>query len=484
MAAPDRPNVVLVVTDTQGLNAVGELGGVGSGVVDTPHLDSLADAGVTCANAYAGAPVCGPSRSCLFTGNYPHRAGGWANSVRLHQGVRTMGSYFREAGYRTAYVGKWHLDGDYFGDGTAPDYYEQEYWYDGHNYREDMGDEFFRWWWTEGMAENFNAEHPPDVLRQRGITREDVWAGRIVDRARSFVEDVGDDQPYFLVVSIDEPHEPSLCPPEFAERYVEDLPPLPENYESAQELRDKPAHHQARAAEFRNGEFFIDSLSDPESGVLPRPVYFGCSEFVDTEIGRLLETIDAHDRENTLVSYTSDHGHHLGAHGLDSKWATMYDETVNVPLVFRYPNGLPTGERRDSIASHVDLLPTLLDFAGIADEVDVDGRSMRRFLAAGERYRDAAVMEYGAFSAKSVGADGIGFFPIRALVNEDYKLVINLLESDEFYDLNERPHEVTNRIDDNDYTDRRDELFQDLVSRMEAAGDPFRGRAWADRGWR
>jgi uncharacterized sulfatase len=476
----DRPNVVLVVTDTQGLNAVGDLGGAGEGVVDTPTLDRLADEGVSCANAYAGAPVCGPSRGCMFTGHYAHNAGSWTNNVMLYQGIDTMGTAFREAGYRTAYVGKWHLDGDYHGYGTAPDPYEQEYWYDGENYRQDVGDDFFEWYWPGGFQQD-NAEYPPETLREQGITREDVWGGRIVDRARAFIEDVDDDQPYFLVVSYDEPHEPSLCPPEYAERYVDDLPALPENYETLEELTDKPDHHRRRAEAFRNGEFFIDSLSNPASGVIPRPVYFGCAEWVDSEIGRLLETVDDHDRANTVVSFTSDHGHHLGAHGLDSKWATAYEETVNVPLVFRYPDGLPAGELRESVASHVDLRSTLVDLAGLDADLDVDGRTMRPLLEDGEAYRDAAMIEYHGFSKGRSGDDG--FLPLRALVTERDKLVVNLLETDEFYDLEEDPGEVTNRIDDPAVAERRDARFDELTNVLDETADPFYGGHWDDRHW-
>jgi len=478
MADADRPNVVLVLTDTQGLNAVGDVGGTGDGVVDTPTLDALADDGVALSNAYDAAPICGPGRAGLFTGQYPHRAGGWTNNLRLHQGVETMGAYFQEAGYRTAYVGKWHLDGDYFGDGVAPEPYEQEFWYDGHDYREDVGEEFFEWWWTDGMRENYNAEHPPEALRERGITREDVWAGRIVDRAREFVADVDDDQPYFLVVSIDEPHEPSLCPPEFAERYVDDLPPLPDNYETLDELADKPAHQRERAEKFANGEFFIDSLSNPESGVIPRPVYFGCSEFVDSEIGKLIDAVDAHDRENTVVTFTSDHGHHLGAHGLDSKWATAYEEVTNVPFLVRYPEELPEGVRRDGVASHVDVLPTLLDLADVDANPEIDGESMRSLLESGDPHRKTALIEYNSFAAGRTGGDG--FFPFRALVSPSDKLVVHLFANDEYYDLKSDPGEVTNRVDDPDYAHRREARYDELATTLEDVRDPFYGDVWPD----
>jgi uncharacterized sulfatase len=476
----DRPNVLLLVSDTMGLNAVSGVGGTGYGPADTPAIDELAAEGIALENAYAAAPVCGPSRAGLLTGRYPHDVGGWTNGLPLYAGVRELGEYFRAAGYRTGHVGKYHIDGDYWGDGVAPDHYESEYWYDGQNYRDEIGEDFFEWWWEGGLLENDNAEHDPTEVRERGITRVDTWAGNVTDRAVDFLESAGsDDRPYFLVVSYDEPHEPSLCPPEFAERHVDDLPDFPENYETLAELADKPSHQQEEAQRYAEGDRFIDSLSSPERGVLSRPAYVGCTEFVDDEIGRVLEAADA---ANTVTTFTSDHGHHLGAHGLDSKWATAYDEVVNVPFVVRYPDRIPAGETRSGIASHLDVVPTLLDFAGIDADEPLHGRSMRGLLESGTRHREHALVEYHGFSRGRVGGDGL--FPIRAAVTEDAKLVVNLPGEDEFYDREADPGEVENRIDDPAVADRRDELHDAILEIMDETADPFNADGWIERDWR
>ncbi|MFB6219155.1 MAG: sulfatase-like hydrolase/transferase, partial [Halobacteriaceae archaeon] len=206
----DRPNIVLAITDSQGWNALGECGG---GFADTPRIDGLAEDGVRFDRTYATAVPCTPSRAGLFTGKYSHAAGAWANNRRLVKGVETMGEHLRRAGYRTVYVGKWHLDGDYFGVGEAAPGWEPAYWYDGTHYREDIGEELWEWY-RSGMDTRV-AENDIDEIHERSITREETWAGNITDTALSFLEDADDDRPFLLVVSYDEPHSPSMCPPPF-----------------------------------------------------------------------------------------------------------------------------------------------------------------------------------------------------------------------------------------------------------------------------
>ncbi|MFB6217985.1 MAG: sulfatase-like hydrolase/transferase [Halobacteriaceae archaeon] len=467
-----RPNVVVAITDTQGWQAVG----CGEGFVETPRIDELAAEGVRCDEAHITSPVCTPSRAGFFTGRYPHNVGAFANNVPLFDTARTMGDYFAAAGYDVGYVGKWHLDGtDYFGTGNAPDPYPQEYWYDGRNYLEDIEPEERRWW-RDAMSERV-ATYDPEEMHARGVTREDTWAGGVTDRARRFIAEA--EEPYFLVVSYDEPHSPSMCPPPFCDMYEGEPYPLPDNYERPDEMGDKPTGHVESARQYHAGDAHIDSISGArEQGGIRRDLYFGCVSFVDDEIGRVVDAAAEGGRE-TVTVFTSDHGHHLGAHGLDGKGGTAYDEVCRVPLVFHAPDSLPAGEVRDGVAAHVDVLPTLLDLAGAERPPILDGRSMRPLLADGEAHREMALVEYHGFSG-----GGAGFTPIRAAVTPERKLVVNLFDTDELYDRGADPGELQNRIDDPAYADERDALHDALVEEMARTRDLFHAPAWKDRPWR
>ena len=123
-----QPNFVFVMTDTQATNVVGTYG---HPELETPNIDNLARSGIKFARGYTTCPLCTPARAGIFTGIYPHTAGAWTNNLPLGDNIKTMGQRFRDGGYRTAYVGKYHLDGhDYFGTGICPDGWEYAYWYD------------------------------------------------------------------------------------------------------------------------------------------------------------------------------------------------------------------------------------------------------------------------------------------------------------------------------------------------------------------
>jgi len=164
----ERPNFVFVMTDSQGANVVGCYGRPELG---TPCIDRLGSEGVRYARAYTSCPVCTPARAGIFTGTFPHTAGAWTNTVSLSDTTVTMGQRFRDAGYATAYVGKWHLAGhDYFDTGICPDGWDDRYWYDGKRYVSELSDEEIALW-RSGLRGPGRAVPAGGLLRRAARTQ-------------------------------------------------------------------------------------------------------------------------------------------------------------------------------------------------------------------------------------------------------------------------------------------------------------------------
>ncbi len=461
-----RPSFVLIMTDTQGANVVGAYG---HPELETPNIDRLAENGVQFTRAYTTCPLCTPARAGIFTSIYPHTAGAWTNNLPLGDNIKTMGQRFRDNGYRTAYVGKWHLDGhDYFGTGICPDGWAEEYWYDGKRYLSEL-DEGEIHLWRRGLSS-------VEQLRAHDIRPEFTWAHRVSDRAIDFLERHSG-EPFVLVVSYDEPHHPFTCPPEYAERFADYAYPVgPAAYDT---LRDKPAHHR----EWADAEGV-----HLEDGCYRHPLYFGCNSFVDSEIGRVIDAVHAHagdgagHLENTYIIFTSDHGDMLGAHRLRGKGPAMYEEITRMPLIVEQPGGAGAGMVNSTLVSHIDLLPTMLELAGLDVPPIMEGRSIVPLLRGEEDPDRDVVVEFQRYEIEHDSWGG--FQPIRCIVRESYKLVINLLHTDELYDLSEDPAEVNNLIDHPGYRGIRDMLHDRLLDWMYEKRDPFRGPCWERRPWR
>jgi len=153
--------VVLIMTDSQGANAVGCYGRPS---LRTANIDRLASEGMRFDAAHTVSPVCGPARSALFTGTFPHTNGAWGNHMPLGLNVKTVGQRLRDRGVHAGYIGKWHLDGtDYFGSGRCPDGWVPEYWFDMRQYLEDMSPELRR------LSRELNS---PEKLHEHEVTEE------------------------------------------------------------------------------------------------------------------------------------------------------------------------------------------------------------------------------------------------------------------------------------------------------------------------
>lgn len=453
--------VILIMTDTTRKDM---LGCYGNPKMKTPNLDRLAQEGIRYENAYSCQPVCGPARSAIFTGTFPHTNGMVTNCVPLGANVKTVGQRLTDNGFHCGYIGKWHLDGgDYFGLGQCPEGWDRAYWYDMRCYLEELTEE------ERVRSRKSETAFEPDM------TEEFTYAHRCSDRALDFLEQyAGED--FFLTVSYDEPHGPCLCPAPYNTMYqgfqFEDNP----NFQD--DLSKKPLMQRLWAG---------DAVDKPAEEI-NRPsrqlaLFLGCNSFVDYEIGRVLDKIRETAPE-AMVIFTSDHGDMLGNHRLQMKNATAYREVANIPLLIKAPGrGGAQGKTVSAPASHIDLVPTILDYMGVPVPRLLEGKSMlAQICDPSVRINDVV---YTEFTRYEVDHDGFGGLQMmRAAVTDRYKLVINLLDSDEFYDMERDPWEVENRIWDEEYAEVRDALHDRLLAHMNETRDLYRGYQWAARPWR
>lgn len=453
-------NIVIIITDTQPTRMVGCYSG--NYAVGTPNIDRFAAEAVRFTRAYTACPLCTPARSAMFSGQQPQVNGAHSNSLAPGTNVPLMGTVFSHYGYRCAYSGKWHLDGtSYFGDGMAGGGFEQEWWFDGRNYADFLGPKMF----SEYIRCN-----TPDMLRSAGFDLEHTWGHQVANRAINFMRQ-RHDQPFLLVASFDEPHSPYVCPPEYWEQYDTANISRPENYMAS--LDDKPALQRS----LRSREYPQDGDAYGKRFVKP----YACNHYIDTEIGRVLDCVNELHGEDTMVIYTSDHGEMQLSHGLNGKGPMMYEEVLNIPMLVRHPGGLENHVCREPV-SQVDILPTLLEACGQKVPGILHGRSFMPQLSGGEASADRGVLaSYTRFAMNHDGWGGL--YPIRCLIGDSHKLVLNLFDRDEFYALDSDPHEMTNLIDDSGMASIRDAMHGQLLDEMDRIRDPFRGDAWAKRPW-
>ncbi len=446
------PGVVFIMTDTTRadmLNCYRKTG------LKTPNLDRLAAQGMRFERAYTCQPVCGPARSALFTGAYPHTNGAWGNSMALGQVFRSVGQRLQDRGVHTAYMGKWHLDGsDYFGTGRCPEGWDKRYWYDHRTYLYELSEK-------DRVRSRQTATN-----REPALSEDFLYGHRCSNRAIDFLSKHGNER-FFLAVSYDEPHGPFLCPRPYSEMYRDFEFPASRNLQDS--LAGKPAHQRVWAA------------SVGRSG-LKAPDFFGCHSYSDYEIGRVLDAIDKY-APGALVIYTSDHGDFLGSHGLSGKGPAMYDEITRIPFLVRWPGHTPGNAVCRFPVSHIDVIPTVMDAMGFRVPKPLEGKSMLATLRdPSHRPNDAVFTEFGRYE---VDHDGFGGFqPIRSAFDGRYKLTVNLLTTDELYDLENDPGEMTNLIEAGEHRAARDALHDQLIAWMHRTRDPFRGYYWERRPWR
>jgi len=454
----------------------------------TPNLVRLAEKGVVFNNAYTTVPLCTPARGSVFTGLYPHKHGLLYNSTHAAYGrpeltnAETMISTpLRRKNYKCCYIGKWHI-----GENMGP----RDYGFEGtsfagyglpSNYVEDY-DVFLKENGHPGLREVVArdviasidmpsvkfplGEYPlPEEVRGSEIyggvvdlPSDLTPAGFVAKRTMEKIEEHKDDS-FFLTAAFWGPHHPAFPSSEFAGLHKAEE--IKEWGNFRDDLEDKPAIQKR----------YTDSLHkrfNRESWPLWQKVialHFDFMSMIDAQIGRILDSLEAHGiQDETMIIFTSDHGDSLGCHGgIWDKGPYAYDEVCKVPMIASGPDIAPRAS--NALISNMDIYSTILEFCGTDIPANVDSVSFLR-VAQGteESCRDAVFSHFYGFDRR-------GLFLQRGIRMGKYKYVFNPSSIDEFYDLEEDPCELKNRI--NEGRQELSGLKKRLYVEMKRSEDPY-----------
>jgi arylsulfatase A-like enzyme len=379
-AGADRPNIVFIMSDDHAAHAIGAYG---SRVNRTPNLDRLANEGAMLTSVFATNSICTPSRAAVLTGQYSHING--VTMFNRFDSTRTsVATRLRAAGYYTGMIGKWHLGSDPVG--------------------------FDRWEILPGQG----AYVDPVLYTATG---EKTYTGRyvtdvITDLGIDFMKNRPPGKPFFLMLHHKAPHRPWQPDAGHGARFAGQRIPEPATFWDAYDTRtDALRENQQRVAkDLTRRDLKLQPPSDLEGAALaawlatkPDSVtttvdgaeitmtgealtrwkyqrymqdYLATVQSVDDGVGRVLDFIDGNGLgKNTIVIYTSDQGFFLGDHGLFDK-RFMYEESLRMPFLVRWPAAIKRGTRSDAIALNVDFAPTFLEAAGLAVPADMQGKSL------------------------------------------------------------------------------------------------------------
>lgn len=419
---PSKPNIIFVFSDQQHWRAVGFM----DDSFRTPNLDRLAREGTVFGDAFCTTPQCSPSRSSILTGLYPSKtevignvgkAGG--NPLRLP----TIGKFLRDAGYRTAYFGKWHLGKDVVG--------------------------------VEGWDEDFGVTGD-ETIDDENTTRLGV----------DFIERNRDgDRPFALFLSYNDPHDVYHYP-----RLRESTPAGTVEVAESWRRKDLTSVPSVQRQFMAEDQGKVMTGAETPDWERYRRVYRDKVKLYDDHLGRILDGMGATGvMDDSLIVATSDHGDMDGEHGLVFKGPFMYEQMMRVPLIVRLPKFLRTAAtpaKSDFLTVNVDLVSTLADFAA-APISNVDGVSLRPLLT-GEGPKPSREFVIGQYYSKQSWVN-----PIRMIRSRSHKYNLYRVHGEELYDLEKDPKEIHNVAADPAYADVKRRLADELNRWMVDNDDPF-----------
>lgn len=450
---PTRPNVVFIFTDQHRADM---LGCAGSKYVNAPQLDRLAASGTRMTQAYCTTPLCVPSRTSYFTGNYAARNGSYSNERFLPNGGAHLATDLKAADYRLALCGKNHA----FEDAELADWNHTEL-YAMHG---KAPKPFCRPMteadraiaqWRRAAIPYFEA---PIHTAQPGSATDDP-AIRQTDDALRFIESQSDaDAPFFLWLSFEAPHFPYVLPEPYYSRAVAGAPIMPGTIDTELWQSDSSLRLTLQHAGLR-----MDEMSEADIRHV-QALYCGMIEMVDEQVGRVLDSLESRGLDqNIIVVFASDHGDYWGHRGLIGKSNALHEDLLRIPTIWRVPGGIKSPTLSDALIENTDFAPTLLDLLGIEATHPMQGRSYANVLCGQAtahrqqivaesslglpRTAPAAIRQSIAKRDSLTEMEGTFWFVrrlggmTRSLLRPPYKLITHA-DGRELYKLDEDPNEA------------------------------------------
>ena len=458
------------------------------GPVPTPNINRLADEGVLFTDATCVTPFCSPSRASILTGRYPHSHGIVTNVSRCEypahstlpteEGIKksdiTTEKLLNEAGYATHHYGKLHLTEDHLS--YLPDMYGE-----GHEYAHDMASTFhevrkrpretwMNWYgWVmpvavapplqravEALGDKWKGHVHAEFITKMGrleLPVEKTFEARVANRTVERLSTL-ESKPFMITCSFNLPHDPNVVPSPYYESFSPDEIELPSNFDY-------------RETRFENdfSRRIVADLGEPGVREFLR-IYYASVRLVDDQIGRLLDTLDGTGRaRDTIVVLTTDHGDMVGGHGMVWKsTSAFYDEIARIPLIIRYPRRVKP-QKTGLAASHVDIMPTLLDLLGRSIPREVQGQSLAPYLlgqrdpAEARTYTFTERVQANSEKTRTVYPGTPGSFMVRG---RGWKYIRYADGVEYLYNLENDPGEVENLATNAPYQDERNRLAREL----------------------
>jgi len=478
-----KKNILLITSDQHHFSCMG----YNNPAVKTPNLDRLAKRGMIFDRAYCPNPTCTPTRASIITGTYPSQHGAYSLGTKLCEDVHVVGDDFTAAGYRTGLVGKAHFQplrgNDEFPSLEAyPILQDLDFWRRfkdrfygfedvdlarNHTDEAHVGQHYALWMEEKGLANwrdyfskpTGNAGSQKHVWAIPEAYHYDAWISERTNARLAEYKQRGEN--FFLWSSYFDPHPSYLVPEPWAGMYDPEKIEIPHVTEGEHEKnpphfqmtqQEKPDFSVYQEKDGNGCHGFGSHLKKQQTLARDIAVYYGMISMMDHYIGKTLDKLDELGlTEDTLVVFTTDHGHFFGQHGLCAKGAFHYEDMIKIPFIASLPGVIPQGVRTDALLSLVDIAPTFLDVAGTDIPRVMTGRSQKTVFEGGEAVRDHVMVENHHQPTT---------IHLKTYVNARYKLTVYYNHPyGELFDLERDPGEVNNLWDDPQSRDLKSELL-------------------------